>query len=86
MDPNAISDSANAPGIPEVVEEVYEDRRCCCLASVHIPGSAKEPGLASLQAARFFNITFVLVPQPVLTTSTYVVAWPQGEKFLGGDL
>ena len=23
---------------------------------------------------------------PVLTTSTYVVAWPQGDQFLGGDL
>ena len=22
---------------------------------------------------------------PVLTTSTYVVAWPQGDQFLGGD-
>ena len=23
---------------------------------------------------------------PVLTTSTYVVAWPQGDQFLGGGL
>ena len=23
---------------------------------------------------------------PVLTTSTYVVSWPQGDQFLGGDL
>ena len=30
------------------------------------------------------TLTFVLVPQPVLTTSTYVVAWPQGDQFLGG--
>ena len=30
--------------------------------------------------------TFVLVPQPALTTSTYVVAWPQDDRFLSGDL
>jgi hypothetical protein len=29
-------------------------------------------------------LTFVLVSQPVLTTSTYVVAWPQGDQLLGG--
>ena len=29
-------------------------------------------------------MAFVLVPQPVLTTSTYVVAWPQGDQLLGG--
>ena len=31
-------------------------------------------------------LAFVLVPQPVLTTSTYVVPWPQSDQFLGGDL
>ena len=30
------------------------------------------------------TLTFVLVPQPVLTTSTHVVAWPQGDQLLGG--
>ena len=30
------------------------------------------------------TLTFVLVSQPVLTTSTYVVAWPQGDQILGG--
>ena len=36
------------------------------------------------QQARF--LTFVLVPQPVLTASTYGVAWPQGDQLLGRDL
>ena len=31
-------------------------------------------------------MTFVLVSTPVLTASTYGVAWPQGDQFLGGDL
>ena len=30
------------------------------------------------------TLTFVLVSQPVLTTSTYVAAWPQGDQILGG--
>ena len=30
------------------------------------------------------TLTFVLVSQPVLTTGTYVVAWPQGDRLLGG--
>ena len=33
---------------------------------------------------RWSSLTFVLVSQPVLTTNTYVVAWPQGDQFLGG--
>ena len=31
-------------------------------------------------------LTFVLVPQPVLTTSTHEIAWPQGDQFPGGGL
>ena len=27
---------------------------------------------------------FALVPQPVFTSSTHVVAWPQGDQLLGG--
>jgi hypothetical protein len=35
----------------------------------------------------FINfLIFVLVSTPVLTASTCVVAWPQGDQFLGGDL
>ena len=34
---------------------------------------------------RYF-LTFVLVSTPVLTASTYGVAWPQGDQFLGRDL
>ena len=30
------------------------------------------------------TFNFVLVPQPVLTTSTNAVAWPQGDQLLGG--
>ena len=30
------------------------------------------------------TLTFVSVPQPVLTTSTYVASWPQGDQFMGG--
>ena len=34
---------------------------------------------------RCYSFTFVVVPQPVLTTSTYVVAWPQGDQVPGGS-
>ena len=30
------------------------------------------------------SLTFVLVSQPVLTTSTHVVAWPHGDQVLSG--
>ena len=36
-----------------------------------------------------FSLTFdfcLRTSIPVLTTSTYLVAWPQGDQFLGGDL
>ena len=33
---------------------------------------------------RLLTLTFVLVSQPVLTRSTHVVAWPQGDQILGG--
>ena len=36
------------------------------------------------QVERSLTLAFVLVPQSVLTTSTHVVAWPQGDQFLGG--
>ena len=36
--------------------------------------------LALGAAGRGWLLTFVLVSQPVLTTSTYVVAWPQGDQ------
>ena len=39
-----------------------------------------------LRRGVMFILTFVLVSRPVLTTSTCLVAWPQGDKFLGGDL
>ena len=34
-----------------------------------------------------FDFGFSLsIPQPVLTTSTYAAAWPQGDQFLGGGM
>ena len=43
-------------------------------------------GLLVGERALTLTLTFVLVSQPVLTTSTYVVAWPQSDQFLGGGM
>ena len=40
----------------------------------------------SEKSSAFGFLNFALVLQPVLTTSTQVVAWPQGDQFLGGGL
>ena len=44
------------------------------------------PGRKNSRRGDVGFFTFVLVSQPVLTTSTYVVAWPQGDQFLGGGM
>ena len=43
------------------------------------------PGTGAGEAAPTFDFC-LSTSIPVLTTSTYVVAWPQGDQFLGGDL
>ena len=52
------------------------------LATASTPRSATGLGLGAPLTFDFCLSTSI----PVLTTSKYVVAWPQGDQFLGGDL
>ena len=79
-----INPQAAAPKIrPGVEGENLKSLEWCVVAVV---GGALTRG-RSLPRHRLLTFDFCLSTSiPVLTTSTCVVAWPQGDQFLGGDL
>ena len=65
--------------ISSVVQTTLTTSIVAAVAPVTVAATSPAISLPSL-----LPLTFVLVSQSVMTTSTYVVAWPQGDQLLGG--